>query len=118
LSGIIVGVLVALVGVAIVSVVFGRRLGVKERRQVEEAEMQLMLVQGEHAVTQASMNRMLEAWQIPGAHVTYERQLAEGTYGEVWRGHWGTQLVAIKVGSVSLVGVCGSACCCATATFG
>ena len=39
----------------------------------------------------------LQVWQIPEDHVKFESLLAAGAFGEVWRGAYGGQTVAIKL---------------------
>lgn len=41
--------------------------------------------------------RRLKVWQIPEAHVRFLTKTASGVYGEVWRGSYGGQPVAIKL---------------------
>lgn len=82
---------------ACVFVTIGRWQGERSRRRVEESELQLVSARQENAESQATVQRMLSAWQIPAAHITLQRLLAEGAYGSVWKGLWGSQPVAIKV---------------------
>jgi serine/threonine protein kinase len=97
IAGIIVGVVIffALSSVALFAV--GRRLGAKDRKLVDEAEMQLLSARQESAESKATVRRILAAWEIPAEHITFLQQLAEGSYGAVWKGLWGSQPVAIKV---------------------
>jgi hypothetical protein len=97
IAGIVVGCVVFFVlsGIAFVSI--GRWLSTRDRQRVEEAEMQLLSAREESAASEATVRRIMSAWKIPAEHVTFLHKLAEGTYGAVWKGLWGSQTVAVKV---------------------
>ena len=59
--------------------------------------MQLLSARQDSDEAHATVRRILAAWEIPAEHVTFLQELAEGTYGAVWKGLWGSQPVAIKV---------------------
>lgn len=96
-AGVVVGCIVFFVlsGIAFISI--GRWLSTRDRQRVEEAEMQLLSAREESAASEATVRRIMSAWKIPAEHVTFLHKLAEGTYGAVWKGLWGSQTVAVKV---------------------
>jgi hypothetical protein len=94
--GIVVGCIVFFVLSAVAFVSMGRWLSTEDRQRVEEAEMQLLSARQESAASEATVRRFLAAWEIPAEHITFLQLLAEGSYGEVWKGLWGSQTVAIK----------------------
>jgi hypothetical protein len=78
IAGIVVAALLFFVLSGVGFVVLGRWLGARDRKLIEEAEMQLMAVQEESNESRATVRRILAAWFIPADHLTYTRKLAEG----------------------------------------
>eukprot|EP00038_Savillea_parva_P031710 m.89716 g.89716 ORF g.89716 m.89716 type:complete len:1462 (+) comp9818_c0_seq1:262-4647(+) len=95
--GAVVGSIVFLVILVVVAVAVGRVMGSKDRRAREESALALLEMRSENEEVKMKVKRMLEAWQIPESHVKWTQLLAEGSYGAVWRGLWGSQEVAIKI---------------------
>lgn len=101
-AGIAVGciILLGLTGCGFLAL--GRRLESKSRDRIEEAEMQVIVAQQSSAESDALVQRMRGAWQITSSHIKLLERLAEGAFGTVWRGLWGSQTVAVKVLKQSL----------------
>jgi hypothetical protein len=95
--GIVLGSIVLCVLAAIGFVAIGRCQSSGDRRRVEEAEMQLFSARQDSAASEATVRRIMSAWEIPADHLTFLQDLAEGSSGSVWKGLWGSQPVAIKV---------------------
>jgi len=77
-----------------------RRYYHKRNKVATELEMtteELLNVTEEKDRIREEKNRMAEAWKIPVADISLDKRVAEGSFGAVWRGRWGTQTVAIKV---------------------
>eukprot|EP00035_Acanthoeca_spectabilis_P004879 m.107762 g.107762 ORF g.107762 m.107762 type:complete len:1248 (-) comp12772_c0_seq8:122-3865(-) len=90
--------LLALIGLV------GWRSANRQRRQrvvvATELEMtagQLRTVTKEKDQIREEKDRMSEAWKISVDDIVLNTKVAEGSYGAVWRGLWGTQHAAIKV---------------------
>eukprot|EP00037_Helgoeca_nana_P026214 m.294691 g.294691 ORF g.294691 m.294691 type:complete len:635 (+) comp27166_c2_seq17:1399-3303(+) len=98
-AAIVLSVVILAVG-ATGCAIYGRaqyRRRVAAGSDLDEAEMQLLTARQESAESQATVQRILAAWEILPQHLTFLQRLAEGTYGEVWKGLWGSQTIAIKV---------------------
>ena len=95
IEGIAAGAVAAAALLTAIALAISRRTGYL-KRQIEDQRV-LLSDADQNAI---EMTEQLEirskVWQIPEAHITFESLLASGSFGEVWRGAYGGQTVAIK----------------------
>jgi len=96
-AGGIAGIIISIIAMGAMLFFLGRRLGMKDQRRIEEAEMEVLVARAESEESQAAVQRIRAAWEIVSDDVQMLAKLAEGTFGVVWKGRWGNQTVAIKV---------------------
>ena len=96
--GITLAVLVAVALLVYLAVTYGGRVATtKTQKQIEGQELLLAAAGRTEAELRDELKRKAELWQIPEDHVKFVTLLASGGFGDVWKGRYGGQAVAIKL---------------------